>query len=84
MSEYSSVTDISLTDWVLQIKFVQPRDAGIYECQVSTEPRISENFHLNVVGKQLMGDIFIGYHNNKLVAKLILKFNLLKKMEDII
>lgn len=66
MSEYSSssVTDSSLTDWVLQIKFVQPRDAGIYECQVSTEPRISENFHLNVVGKQAVitlyrGDFFI-------------------------
>ncbi len=22
-------------DWVLQIKYVQERDAGIYECQVS-------------------------------------------------
>lgn len=50
VSEYSA-TDQSLTDWVLQIKFVQPRDSGIYECQVSTEPRISENSYLNVVGK---------------------------------
>jgi hypothetical protein len=57
MTEYSSPTtviDRSLTDWVLQIKFVQPRDAGIYECQVSTEPRISENFHLYVVGKEIL------------------------------
>ena len=57
MTEYSSsssITDGSLTDWVLQIKFVQPRDAGIYECQVSTEPRISENFHLNVVGNAVL------------------------------
>ncbi|EFX74240.1 hypothetical protein DAPPUDRAFT_57343, partial [Daphnia pulex] len=46
---FSVLQHRSLTDWVLQIKFVQPRDAGIYECQVSTEPRISENFHLNVV-----------------------------------
>ncbi|XP_057366639.1 zwei Ig domain protein zig-8-like [Daphnia carinata] len=48
VSEYSP-TDETLTEWVLQIKFVQPRDSGIYECQVSTEPRISENFYLNVV-----------------------------------
>lgn len=63
MTEYSSsssVTDGSLTDWVLQIKFVQPRDAGIYECQVSTEPRISENFNLNVVGNYFT--IFLSFY----------------------
>ena len=38
-------------DWILQIKYVQPRDAGVYECQVSTEPRISQDFHLSVVGQ---------------------------------
>ena len=27
------------------------RDAGPYECQVSTEPKLSHIFHLNVVGK---------------------------------
>ena len=37
-------------DWILQIKYVQPRDSGVYECQVSTEPRISTDFHLTVVG----------------------------------
>ena len=40
-------------DWILQIKYVQPRDAGIYECQVSTEPRISQDFYLSVVGQSL-------------------------------
>lgn len=37
--------------WTLQIKYVQARDAGIYECQVSTEPKISARVHLHVVGK---------------------------------
>ncbi|XP_065577257.1 zwei Ig domain protein zig-8-like isoform X1 [Artemia franciscana] len=36
-------------EWILQIKYVQPRDVGIYECQVSTEPRIWLDFHLNVI-----------------------------------
>lgn len=37
--------------WVLQIKYVQPRDIGLYECQVSTEPKVSARAYLNVVGK---------------------------------
>lgn len=45
-------------DWNLKIEFVQRRDAGIYECQVNTEPKINmavtlhaegENFLLNVI-----------------------------------
>lgn len=36
---------------MLQIKYVQARDAGIYECQVSTEPKVSARAHLHVVGK---------------------------------
>lgn len=37
--------------WVLQIKYVQPRDYGLYECQVSTEPKVSARAYLHVVGK---------------------------------
>ena len=37
-------------DWTLQIRYTQPRDAGIYECQVSTEPKMSLIITLNVVG----------------------------------
>lgn len=37
--------------WTLQIKYVQARDAGLYECQVSTEPKVSARVHLHVVGE---------------------------------
>lgn len=39
-------------DWPLKIKYVQLRDAGNYECQISTHPPISIFIQLNVVGKE--------------------------------
>lgn len=36
-------------DWTLQIKYPTKRDAGYYECQVNTEPKISMFVNLNVV-----------------------------------
>ena len=41
-------------DWTLEIKYVQTRDAGIYECQVSTHPPTSIFLFLEVVGKSYM------------------------------
>lgn len=38
-------------DWTLQIKWSQNRDAGMYECQISTQPVRSYFVHLDVVGK---------------------------------
>lgn len=38
-------------DWTLQIKYVQMRDGGSYECQVTKHPPISIFLTLNVVGK---------------------------------
>lgn len=35
---------------VFQVKYVQARDAGVYECQVGTEPKMSHFVQLNVVG----------------------------------
>lgn len=43
-------------DWMLQIKYPQHRDSGIYECQVSTTPHMSHYIHLTVVGKSLCTD----------------------------
>lgn len=39
--------------WTLQIKYVQARDAGQYECQVSTEPKMSHFITLNIVSKYI-------------------------------
>ena len=44
-------------DWVLKITSPQKRDSGIYECQVSTEPKISRAFNLSVVGEFLQLEI---------------------------
>lgn len=38
-------------EWILQIKWAQKRDAGIYECQITTQPVRSYFVNLNVVGK---------------------------------
>ncbi|XP_045126944.1 hemicentin-2-like [Portunus trituberculatus] len=35
--------------WTLQVKYVKASDAGRYECQVSTEPKMSHFVHLNVI-----------------------------------
>lgn len=36
-------------DWTLQIKYAQKRDEGLYECQVSSDPPVSQFVTLNVV-----------------------------------
>jgi hypothetical protein len=38
-------------EWAMRIASAQPRDSGVFECQVSTEPKISQAYRLNVVGK---------------------------------
>ena len=38
------------TEWNLHIKSVAKSDEGLYECQISTEPKMSYYTHLNVVG----------------------------------
>ncbi|UYV77096.1 hypothetical protein LAZ67_14003249 [Cordylochernes scorpioides] len=60
VGKYSYINDGRFTslhqdgsdDWTLEIRNVQARDAGVYECQVSTEPKLSLNISLHVrVGK---------------------------------
>lgn len=37
--------------WSLQIRNPTVADSGVYECQVSTQPKISRRFRLKVVGE---------------------------------
>lgn len=48
---YQSLHSDGSDEWTLKISSPQIRDTGTYECQVSTEPKISQGFRLSVVGK---------------------------------
>ena len=37
-------------DWTLRFRLIRESDAGKYECQISTSPKLSQTFTLNVVG----------------------------------
>ena len=58
-------------DWKLEIKSLRPDDAGLYECQVNTEPKIGLLYRLIVTGKQyfiaekgkLVFNPFVSPHN---------------------
>lgn len=41
-----------LGESVLEIKWASLRDAGLYECQISSQPVRSLFLHLDVVGKR--------------------------------
>ncbi|GBM02304.1 hypothetical protein AVEN_59346-1, partial [Araneus ventricosus] len=40
-------------DWTLKIKFAQLWDEGLYECQVSSDPKISLFVNLSIVGAKI-------------------------------
>lgn len=43
--------------WTLQVKYVQARDEGEYECQISTDPKKSHIIKLNIVGERREGRV---------------------------
>ncbi|XP_039298781.1 obscurin-like protein 1 isoform X2 [Nilaparvata lugens] len=48
-ARFQSLHSEGSEEWTLKISSTQLRDSGTYECQVSTEPKISQGFKLNVV-----------------------------------
>ncbi|CAB3240472.1 unnamed protein product [Arctia plantaginis] len=44
-----NISQVLHEDWTLKVRFVQKRDAGIYECQVSSHPPTSIFLRLDVV-----------------------------------
>ena len=50
---FRSIYNVASDEWILQIQYVQKRDAGRYECQINTQPVRSYFVQLQVVGKQL-------------------------------
>ncbi|XP_045611758.1 zwei Ig domain protein zig-8 isoform X5 [Procambarus clarkii] len=47
-------------DWTLHIKFANERDAGVYECQVNSDPKISLKVTLTVKDSQLDDPLHYG------------------------
>ncbi|EEC18822.1 conserved hypothetical protein [Ixodes scapularis] len=48
-------------DWTLEVRYTQKGEAGVYECQVSTEPKMSLNISLAVVAG-LLSETGTGNH----------------------
>ncbi|XP_069158234.1 protein CEPU-1-like [Procambarus clarkii] len=46
---FTSWHEAQTQTWTLQVRYVQERDAGSYECQVSTEPKMSHFVQLSVI-----------------------------------
>ncbi|XP_063594831.1 zwei Ig domain protein zig-8-like isoform X1 [Penaeus indicus] len=46
---FSALHSVGSEDWLLKIHYLQERDAGKYECQISTTPPMSHLIHLAVV-----------------------------------
>ncbi|XP_069167214.1 limbic system-associated membrane protein isoform X2 [Procambarus clarkii] len=60
---FKSVHQQGSEDWLLKIHYVQHRDAGSYECQISTTPPMSKIVWLTVVETRVLGgpDLYINF-----------------------
>ena len=61
-ARFSVIHPENSDEWNLRIEFVQKRDAGIYECQVNTEPKINMAILLNVEGERVNFSISKGIY----------------------
>lgn len=48
---FSIIHPAGSDDYDLKIEYAQPRDGGIYECQINTEPKLNLALYLDVTGK---------------------------------
>ena len=48
-------------DVTLRLRRVKDIDQGNFECQISTEPKLSKIFTLNVIGEYNMNSLYILY-----------------------
>ncbi|CAL8069202.1 unnamed protein product [Orchesella dallaii] len=55
-ARFSVIHPENSDDWTLEIKFVQKRDAGVYECQVNTEPKMNLAMLLNVEDREMLSE----------------------------
>ncbi|KAJ9579453.1 hypothetical protein L9F63_024440, partial [Diploptera punctata] len=62
-------------EWTLQIKWAQKRDAGIYECQISTQPVRSYFVNLNIVGHSSVQEMIhsLGYRKRRTITHNLLQ-----------
>ena len=50
-ARFSVIRSANGDTWTLRIRSVQVNNEGLYECQVSSEPKISKSVRLKVVGE---------------------------------
>ena len=50
-------------DWTLRFRLIRESDAGKYECQISTSPKLSQTFTLNVVG------MYFNYRTRAIISR---------------
>ncbi|XP_014209054.1 Down syndrome cell adhesion molecule homolog [Copidosoma floridanum] len=69
----------STSTWALVVKYAQERDEGEYECQISTEPKLSHTVNLTVVVPkiEILGDKDLHVNpGSKVVLQCVIKHSL--------
>ena len=49
---FELLTGSGYSEWKLRFRLIREADAGNYECQISTSPKLSQTFTLKVVGME--------------------------------
>ncbi|KAG1701648.1 hypothetical protein GQR58_004681 [Nymphon striatum] len=68
---YSTMHLDNSDDWTLEIRYPEKSDEGVYECQVSTVPKMSLKVQLNVVDEK--DTIIVNEHAVTLFEKYLIE-----------